>query len=166
MRNTKSSVKSIPDVSEIDGWKSTRRSLECCCKDHAERLHFRWKNILSGFLKTLGFLVENERSVGLWRKNLKWKHKTCEDHQNPDCPSPADGFSDVPTDNRSEYRSDKGTDQEDGDANDLFKSRTPHLLISQVRKGNTSMIVPAPRVAGGEAATPDRSRRTKNPAIF
>jgi len=30
----------------------------------------------------------------------------------------------------------------------------------------TSVIVPAPRVAGGEAAIPERNRRTKNPPIF
>ena len=135
MRNTKSSVKSIPDVSKIDRQESTGRSLECSGKDLAEWSKFRWENIFSGLLKMLCLLVEEERSVGLWCKNLKREHETSKDHENPDCPSPADSFSNVATDNRAKNRSDKRTDQEDRDTDNLFKSTIPHLYISQAKDG-------------------------------
>jgi hypothetical protein len=48
----------------------------------------------------------------------------------------------------------------------LFEPRGPHLWIRFEKAIHTSVIVPAPRVAGGEAATPERNLRTRRPPIF
>jgi len=67
--------------------------------------------------------------IGLWRKPLQDPDESGEDHENPNCPSPADGFDNITTDNRSEDRSNKGTDQENCHTDDMLETRVPNLQV-------------------------------------
>jgi hypothetical protein len=124
--------------------------------------------MFAGFLKTLGLFVKDEGRICLRSKPLQDPNTKRKDHENPNRPSPADRFNNITADDGSKDRPNEGTDQENCDTDNLFKTRVPNL---QVRMGiyqgeYTSVMVPAPRVAGGEQATPERNRRARNPPIF
>ena len=81
------------------------------------------------FLKMLGLLIQNVGRICFGSKPLQDPNTERKDHENPDSPSPADGFDNISADDRSENRPDERANQENCDTNNLLKSRVPDLQV-------------------------------------
>jgi hypothetical protein len=108
--------------------------------------------MFAGFLKTLGLPVEDVGRICLWSKPLQDPNTKRKDHENPNRPSPANGFDNIAADDGSEDRANKGAYQENCDTNNLFKTGVPNL---QVRMG---ILIKGIYIGNGSSAESGRRR--------